>query len=86
MRDLVVGYARSKWKKWELIDTAIELEGWKLLFLVRLSPIVPYNLLNITMATTRIHFWQFALVSAVGKPCSLILAKFSQVIFTSSHR
>ena len=44
----------------------MELEGWKLLLLVRLSPVVPYNLLNIAMATTPIHFWQFAFVSAIG--------------------
>ena len=48
------------------IDKAMELEGWKLLLLVRLSPLVPYNLLNICMAATKIHFWAFAVVSFFG--------------------
>lgn len=69
VRDWVVGFVASRWSKWELVDKMIELEGWKLLLLLRLSPLVPYNLLNITMATTRIHFLQFAITSAVGKYC-----------------
>ena len=48
------------------IDKAMELEGWKLLLLVRLSPLVPYNLLNLAMAATKIHFWAFACVSFFG--------------------
>ena len=58
---------KGKWRQWELIDKAIELEGWKLLVLLRLSPIVPYNLLNITMAATKIHFWPFAIASFFGE-------------------
>lgn len=48
---------RSKWKKWEYVDKAIELDGWKLLLIMRFSPIIPYNLLNIAMATTSMSFW-----------------------------
>ena len=33
---------------------------------MRLSPIIPYNLLNIAMATTSIHFLAFTIVSAIG--------------------
>ena len=57
---------RAKWKKWDILDTAIEREGWKLLLLLRLSPMVPYNLLNIAMATTKMHFLTFTVVSAFG--------------------
>ena len=70
LREWVAGFLRGRWRNWELVDKAMELEGWKLLLLVRLSPIVPYNLLNIAMATTPIHFWQFAFVSAIGM-CAL---------------
>lgn len=52
--------------QWELVDDMIEAEGWKLVVLLRLSPIVPWNLLNIAMATTRIHFLSFFLASAIG--------------------
>ena len=45
----------------------MEDEGWKLLLLCRLSPLIPYNVLNITMASTKIHFWPFAIVSFLGE-------------------
>lgn len=57
---------RGKWKKWEYIDKAIELEGWKLVLIMRFSPLIPYNILNIAMATTSMPFWQFTVVSAIG--------------------
>lgn len=41
-------------------------EGWKIILLLRLSPIVPWNLLNIAMASTSIPFWQFSIASAIG--------------------
>lgn len=59
---------------WLQIDKAMELEGWKLLLLVRLSPLVPYNLLNIAMAATKIHFWAFAVVSFFGARSRALLA------------
>ena len=42
-------------------------EGWKIILLLRLSPIVPWNLLNIAMASTNVPFWQFTIASAVGE-------------------
>jgi len=67
VQDSVSVLVKGKWKKWEIIDKAIEQEGWKLLVLLRLSPLVPYNLLNITMAATKIHFWPFAIASFFGE-------------------
>ncbi len=52
--------------QWDLVDDMIEAEGWVLVVLLRLSPIVPWNLLNIAMATTRMHFLSFAIASAIG--------------------
>jgi len=52
--------------QWDLVDDMIEAEGWVLVVLLRLSPIVPWNLLNIAMAMTRIHFLSFAIASAIG--------------------
>ena len=70
LRDSVTVWMKSKTKLWEVIDKAIEMEGWKLLFLLRLSPVIPYNLLNITMATTNMPFWSFALTSFFGASLS----------------
>lgn len=74
LRDAMASMLRAKWKKWDILDTAIEREGWKLLLLLRLSPMVPYNLLNIAMATTKMHFVTFTVVSAFGiiPECSIV--------------
>jgi uncharacterized membrane protein YdjX (TVP38/TMEM64 family) len=74
---------RAKWKKWDILDTAIEREGWKLLLLLRLSPMVPYNLLNIAMATTKMHFLTFTVVSAFGG--SLCLCTLAHHLKWLSH-
>ena len=66
LRDLLSGLLVAKSKRWETEDKAIEMEGWKLLVLLRLSPLIPYNLLNITMAATKIPFWAFATASCFG--------------------
>lgn len=66
LRDWVESFVQSKWKRWKYIDAALENDGWKLVLIMRLSPIIPYNLLNIAMATTSMHFWSFAFVSAIG--------------------
>jgi uncharacterized membrane protein YdjX (TVP38/TMEM64 family) len=67
LREWVQSFIASKWKRWRYIDKAIEAEGWKLVLVLRLSPAIPYNLLNIACgAASSIHFWSFALVSAVG--------------------
>ncbi len=61
------GYMRAKWKKWDVLDRAIQEEGWKLLLLLRLSPAVPYNVLNIAMALTGMNFWVFSVTSFFGE-------------------
>lgn len=35
---------KQRWKKWAIIDKAIEHDGWKLVLIMRFSPIIPYNL------------------------------------------
>ena len=58
LKDWVESFVKGKWAKWEYIDKAIELDGWKLVLIMRFSPLIPYNLLNIAMATTSMPFWQ----------------------------
>jgi uncharacterized membrane protein YdjX (TVP38/TMEM64 family) len=70
----VAGALRGRSRSvWEALDRAMALDGWKLLALLRLCPLVPYNLLNIASAATAIPFWAFALTSAVaiGPECAL---------------
>jgi uncharacterized membrane protein YdjX (TVP38/TMEM64 family) len=47
------------------IDRAIGREGRKIVFLLRLSPVFPYNLLNYALGLTRVRFLDY-LVAATG--------------------
>jgi uncharacterized membrane protein YdjX (TVP38/TMEM64 family) len=48
------------------IDEAIGKQGWKIIGLLRLSPLIPFNLSNYVYGITRVGFWPYALASAVG--------------------
>lgn len=48
------------------VDRAIGREGWKVVFLIRLSPVFPFNLLNYALGLTRVSFWPYVAASAVG--------------------
>ncbi len=48
---------------WNKFDQAVAKKGWKIVFLTRLSPIVPSNVLNYGFSLTKINFWQYMFVS-----------------------
>ncbi|HEY9771376.1 MAG TPA: TVP38/TMEM64 family protein [Coleofasciculaceae cyanobacterium] len=48
---------------WGEFDRAVARKGWKIVFLTRLSPIVPSNILNYGFSLTKINFWQYLFVS-----------------------
>ncbi|MGH8982449.1 MAG: TVP38/TMEM64 family protein [Acidimicrobiia bacterium] len=48
------------------IDAAVEREGFKLVLLLRLSPVFPFNLLNYALSLTRLTLGQYVLASAIG--------------------
>jgi len=48
------------------IDEAVGREGWKMVLLLRLSPVFPFTLLNYGLGLTRIRFWPAMLASWVG--------------------
>ena len=52
--------------KFAAIDEAVAREGFKIVFLLRLSPVFPFNLLNYALGLTKIPFWKYALASALG--------------------
>mmetsp|Transcript_28830 Transcript_28830/g.81226 ORF Transcript_28830/g.81226 Transcript_28830/m.81226 type:complete len:335 (-) Transcript_28830:192-1196(-) len=65
LRDIVVDLTYSKYPKWGTIDAALAREGWKLVSLLRLSPIMPYNVLNYILSITGIGFIPFTVASAI---------------------
>ncbi len=50
----------------QAIDAAIEREGFKLVLLLRLSPLFPFNLLNYALSLTRVRTGTYVLASFLG--------------------
>jgi uncharacterized membrane protein YdjX (TVP38/TMEM64 family) len=48
------------------IDNAIGRQGAKLIFLLRLSPVIPFNLSNYFYGLTGVRFWPYVLASWIG--------------------
>ncbi len=48
------------------VDRAVARDGWKIVFLTRLSPLFPFNFQNYAYGLTRVFFWQYVLASFVG--------------------
>ena len=62
-------------RKFEAIDKAVSEQGWKIVGLLRLSPLIPFNLSNYFYGVTGIGFWPYVLASAVGMlPGTLLYA------------
>lgn len=48
------------------IDTAVGREGFKLVLLLRLSPLFPFNVLNYALSLTRVSLGRYVLASFLG--------------------
>ncbi|MEO7300081.1 MAG: TVP38/TMEM64 family protein [Verrucomicrobiota bacterium] len=53
-------------EKFTAIDSAIGEQGWKIVGLLRLSPLIPFNLSNYFFGLTKIKFWPYVLASWIG--------------------
>ncbi len=60
-------------KTFDAIDKAVGNEGWKIVGLVRLSPIVPFNLANYAFGLTRVRTLEYMLASWIGMLPATIL-------------
>ncbi len=56
----------EKNEKFASIDRAVADEGWKIVFLTRLSPVFPFTLLNYAFGLTRVRLSQYVLASWIG--------------------
>jgi len=52
--------------KFAAIDEAVGKEGFKIVFLLRLSPVFPFNLLNYALGLTKVSFKNYAIASMIG--------------------
>jgi len=48
------------------VDSAIGAHGFRLVLLLRLSPVVPFNLLNYALGASEVKFWPYAAASLIG--------------------
>ncbi|KAL7563154.1 hypothetical protein ACA910_014433 [Epithemia clementina (nom. ined.)] len=63
-RDLALHFA-AKYPMFRAIDSALEGNGLKIMILLRLSPLIPYNILDYLSGVTAIALWQF-IVALIG--------------------
>lgn len=59
-------------RRFAAIDRAIESEGRKIVFLLRLSPIFPFSLLNYALGLTRVRLADYAVASVGMLPGTLL--------------
>jgi len=52
--------------RYQAIDAAIGKKGWPIVFLLRLSPLVPFVVSNYFYGLTAIRFWPYVLASWIG--------------------
>ena len=61
------------------IDRAIGSQGRKIVLLLRLSPVFPFNLLNYALGLTRVRFADYALASIGMLPGTLLYVYYGKV-------
>lgn len=63
----------AKRPKYNALDKAVARDGWKVVVLLRLSPIVPFNLQNYALGMTGISFWQYLGATLLGIVPGLVI-------------
>jgi uncharacterized membrane protein YdjX (TVP38/TMEM64 family) len=84
---LVARYAARPWverklaanPKFAAIDRAIAAQGRRIVFLLRLSPAFPFNLLNYALGLTRVRFADALLASAGMLPGTLLYVYYGKL-------
>ena len=62
------------------LDRAIEKEGRKIVFLLRLSPVFPFVFLNYALGLTRVRFADYALACFGMLPGTLLYVYYGKVV------
>jgi uncharacterized membrane protein YdjX (TVP38/TMEM64 family) len=61
------------------IDRAVAAEGRKIVFLLRLSPVFPFNLLNYALGLTRVRFADYVIASPGMLPGTLLYVYYGKL-------
>src|SRR5438477_11264766 len=64
-RDRIEAMAKGN-DRFQRIDSAISTQGAKIIFLLRLSPVIPFNLSNYFYGLTGVKFWPYVFATWLG--------------------
>ncbi len=53
-------------RKWSAVVDAVQHDGWKIVLLTRLSPVMPFSLINYSLGLTRFSAWHFLAATEIG--------------------
>jgi uncharacterized membrane protein YdjX (TVP38/TMEM64 family) len=70
----------EKMPKFALIDNACSREGFKIVCLLRLSPIFPYNLLNYSLGLTRIRLRDYVIAAVAMIPGTFLYVYYGKAL------
>ena len=70
----------SAYPKFTAIDTAVAKEGFKIVFLTRLSPLFPFNLLNYAFGITQVSLKDYVLGSVGMIPGTILYVYIGSLI------
>ncbi len=56
----------QKYPKFKAVDRAVEKQGFKVVFLIRLQPVIPFVLLNYALGLTRVRLRDYVIASWIG--------------------
>ncbi len=65
--------------KFAVLDEALRVEGRKIVFLLRLSPLIPFNGLNYLLGISRVRFIDFLVASAGMLPGTVLYVYYGKV-------
>jgi uncharacterized membrane protein YdjX (TVP38/TMEM64 family) len=75
----------EKYPNFTAIDRAIEKNGFKMILLLRLQPVVPFNLLNYALGLTRIRLRDYVMASWIGMfPATVLYVYLGSVLHSVS--
>lgn len=66
--------------RFEAIDRAVGQEGWKLVALLRLSPLLPFSLLNYALGLTRVRLGAYLLGSIAMIPGTVLYVYYGTLL------
>ena len=56
----------KKSRRASAVVDAVQDDGWKIVFLTRLSPVMPFSLINYALGLTKLSAWRFLLATEIG--------------------